>query len=349
MAFTVASLNLFHYAEPGLWWYRRDPDGASTHSAEGWARKQAWLRRLLGEIDADVIGFQEVVSAQALRALCAEAGYPHFATVAEPHFSGSDPAVYKRPVNAIASRLPMRATATPVAAGVCQTLGLRHEHGFRRPVPRAEIDAPEIGPVLVYCCHLKSPGVSPGEALMAGQSEPPDDPAARARWRLEAISRAHGRTMMQRMLEASLLFHDAAEQLTRAPDRPLLIVGDFNDAPDSAALRAMTPRRSAKALDDSAACYWLVDARRLATARRDESPPYASAFARPTGAETATHRDESGATSTLDYIIASAALHPWNPNAVGRITACHVHDAYFAEAAAESSDHAAVSVAVERV
>lgn len=334
----IATLNLYHYAAPGVFWYRRE----ATHSEESWAVKNAWLRGCLDAIDADIVGFQEVVSIEALRALCAEAGYPHFAAVAEPRFLADDRAVYKRPVNAVASRWPMSAEELGAAPGVARTLSLDDDDSFRRPVVKAAIETPAFGPVLVYCCHLKSPGVAAGDALMAGRSEAPEEPRARARWRLEALSRAHGRAQIQRMLEASLLYHEAAARVDEAPGRPLFILGDFNDAPESAALMALTPHREferdgAAGLTPSQAeeqTFRLIDAWRLAPRdpERDGRPP--------------THREGAEGVA-IDFILTSSALHPWAPHAIGRVVAAEVHDGHFqAGHPALSSDHAPVSATI---
>ena len=122
---TVATVNLYHWAEPGIGWYSAE----ASHSSEGWAEKCAWLTALLAEMDADVVGFQEVVSVAHLEALCAAAGYAHFSVVAEPRFAEAElnaepaPAVaryYTRPVQAVASRHPMPAQPVRASASVAR-------------------------------------------------------------------------------------------------------------------------------------------------------------------------------------------------------------------------------------
>ena len=307
-------------------------------------------------MDADVVGFQEVVSIDALKADCAAAGYPHFATIAEPRIreaeDGSGRLLYTRPVQALAARWPLTAAALRADHAVSRTLGLASDREFRRPPVRAVVQTPVFGPVVVYACHLKSPGVGIEDAQMAGAQEPPEAPEARARWTLQALSRAHGAAAIQRLFEASQLYHAAAADIAEAPDRPVAIMGDLNDTPDSAALAALTPFRAFErdGGDDGAAAeaeaedadfaaglarYRLLDAFRLSPRARDRD-------GRP-----ATHR--AGARGeTLDFILVSAALQPEQADARVKKVAHFVHDRhFFAGQPSENSDHAGVSAVFE--
>ncbi len=341
-AVRVASLNLYHWAAPGISWYH----AGSSHDEAVWAAKTAWLLETLRALDAEIVGFQEVVSVEALRDVVREAGYPYLETVAEPHFSAEDPTVYNRPVQAVAARRPLRAIRPRPPDGVAGALGLSHDRDFRRAPIEAAIDLPGFGEAVAFIAHLKSPGVGVGDAMIAGRSTPPDEADAAARWTLEALSRAHGAAAIQRVFEASALYHLAAERIAEAPSRPVLIMGDLNDAPESSALAALTAyrpfERDGGAEDpedeeepvDAAARYRLVDAQRLAprSLRSDDRRP--------------THR--AGAQGdAIDYILVSSALQPWSPDAIGMVLDFGVYDPWFRRAdPAASSDHAAVVAAL---
>ncbi|MEL6979187.1 MAG: endonuclease/exonuclease/phosphatase family protein [Pseudomonadota bacterium] len=345
-ALTLATLNLYHWAAPPLGWYGPD----EGHSEASWAAKRLWLAEILREMDADVVGFQEVVSVEALREDCAAAGYPYLAAVAEPAIreARADPgapaperaAFYRRPVNAVAARFPITTAPARVHPALPKALGLAADRDFRRPVVRAEIEAPGVGPVLVYCAHLKSPGVSERDAPMQGLETPPEDAAVRARWSLEGLSRAAAYAMIQRMFEATALQHAAMADIAAAPERPVALLGDLNDTPESAALQALTPfaafERDGGAEvaaaapiggDPSADLYRLVDAARLAARdlRSDARAP--------------THR--AGASGeAIDHIIVSRALR----GGPLQLSAYTVHDSHFRGGdPAQSSDHAGVS------
>ena len=62
-ALKMATFNLYHFAEPGIFWHERKP--AATYSQTQWAEKKAWITSMVAGMDADVIGFQEVVSQRA--------------------------------------------------------------------------------------------------------------------------------------------------------------------------------------------------------------------------------------------------------------------------------------------
>lgn len=341
-AFKIATFNLYHFAEPEIWWYRRAPDAtpAMRFTPEEWAAKTAWIGATLAEMAADVVGFQEVVSVEALRRLTAAAGYPHFATVAEPRIvEEAGEAVYVRPVQAIASRWPMRAArATPrpgYADALGRALGFSGETAwdYRRAPVKAWVATPAFGEVLVYCAHLKSPGVSVGDAPL---QEAGDAPAERAA--LEALSRAHVFAAAQRAMEASALYHDAAEEVDRGgTDRLVAIVGDLNDAPDAPALRALTAdrpeERDGGAIAPGAsrsARFRLVDAYRLAPKEptTDRRPP--------------THRAAAFG-QAIDFVLLSAAAHPWTAAPRVEVAAHQVWDAHFyAGDPRRTSDHAPV-------
>jgi hypothetical protein len=63
------------------------------HQTE-WEAKKSWIVAMLSEMNADVIGFQEVVSHEELKALMAANGYPYFFCTGHPMFDPDDPAVY---------------------------------------------------------------------------------------------------------------------------------------------------------------------------------------------------------------------------------------------------------------
>ncbi|MCI4665792.1 MAG: endonuclease/exonuclease/phosphatase family protein [Neomegalonema sp.] len=332
----IGTLNLYHWATPDIGWYGPD----SRHTPEGWAAKVAWLGDTLSAMDAAVVGFQEVVSIEALRDVAAAAGYPYLETVAEPHFSAENEKVYNRPVQAVAAKYPIRASRAKPPEGVAGALGLSHDRDFRRAPVEAHIELPAFGDVVVFCAHLKSPGVGVGDALIAGRSSPPDAPEAAARWTLEALSRAHAAASIQRVFEASALFHLAAERMAEAPERPVLIMGDLNDEPDSPALSALTAYRpferdggaddpeESGAEVDYAAQFRMIDAQRLAPRSlwSDERRP--------------THR--AGARgNAIDFILVSPALHPWVAAKAGVVADFAVLDRWFRRAdPAAASDHA---------
>ena len=339
----IATLNLYHWAEPGIWWYARTE---GRHDAESWSRKRAWLAALLVEMDADLVGFQEVVSVEALRELCAEAGYPHFAVGDAPVIEEGE--IYTRPVQTLASRHPMTAEALRAPEGFPAALSLPEDWSIRRPAVKAAVDLPGLGAALIYVCHLKSKGAAP-RALRFAPETPWDE---RVRETLAAISRGHASATRQRTAEASALYHEAVARIAENPARPVIVMGDLNDDPFTPALEALTASRPPGEVDGFAfedlpdearalvARYQLHDAWRLC--RRDP---------RDEGRGTGPGRDwthaQGSARSVLDFILVSEALNPLAAGRTGAVLGHHVFDAHLWRGDADgSSDHAAVLVEI---
>ncbi|MEO1291251.1 MAG: endonuclease/exonuclease/phosphatase family protein [Pseudomonadota bacterium] len=336
----IATLNLLHFAAPPIWWYRRDPDAEapSQFSEAAWRAKCAWLRETLARTDADVIGFQEVVSVDALRALVVEAGYPHFFAAAEPRFvdepeavRAQQGAIYDRPVQAIASRYPMQAEALSPPPNYAATLGLPPTWAHRRPPVKAVVELPGFGQTLVYCCHFKSHGAD--DNRLAPEDE--TDSVALAIDALTARSRGHCRAAAQRAAEASAMAAEAAMQLSERPERPLIVLGDLNDEPHSVPLRALLPEPPGSLPDPVRAA---MEPLRLFDA--------ATLLPVPEGRDTRAPTHRWGAEgSVLDYICVSTNLRS---GASGTVVAHRVDNAHFRRAVPEAtSDHAVVSVDLE--
>ncbi|HBY87505.1 MAG TPA: endonuclease, partial [Colwellia sp.] len=71
---------MFNYLEPPDAYYEFE----RIYSAEQWAKKQKWIAEYLREFQPDIIGFQEVFSADSLKELVAAQGYAYFAVVDQP-------------------------------------------------------------------------------------------------------------------------------------------------------------------------------------------------------------------------------------------------------------------------
>ncbi len=333
----VATLNLFHFADPGVGWISPH----AFHTPESLLAKEEWLMGYLAEIDADIIGFQEVVAVERLKALCARAGYPHFAMVAEPIIqeprAPGERQIYRRAQQAVVSRWPMQAAAVEPRDALDRCLSLNSHWEFRRPPVRAHVQTPLFGEIVLYSAHLKSPGAGPHDApIHDPASEPGRDP-------MESISRARAKQAIQRIAEASALYHDVTARIAEAPDRPVIVLGDLNDTPDSVALSALTPWLEADDLTDAgidaetAERFRLIDAARLAPQPVIPTPPVPTHRRRAFGA-------------VLDHVLVSSAFFSWRKDARGEVSAHEVHDAHFvAGAPALTSDHAAVSVTIRPV
>lgn len=101
MQVRFATANLLNYLAPPNAFYEFN----NIYEATQWQQKQRWLNHKLIELNADVIGFQEIFSADALREQMHDLGYPYFEVIDTPQVS--DDYIYSSPVVGIASRYPL--------------------------------------------------------------------------------------------------------------------------------------------------------------------------------------------------------------------------------------------------
>ncbi|GAM57014.1 endonuclease [Vibrio ishigakensis] len=141
----IASLNLFNYIQPPSAYY----DFENIYSQKQWQDKQAWLTRTLFELNADVIGLQEVFSVEALKQHLFSLGYGYFYVAGEPKLESDY--VFSEPVVAIASRYPITDVKTLEVDS-----RIRSEFSFSRAPLLATVVCPELGKLDCCVVHFKS-------------------------------------------------------------------------------------------------------------------------------------------------------------------------------------------------
>lgn len=147
---TFATANLFNFIAPPNAYY----DFENIYDEQAWQDKCRWIREKVAQMNADIVGLQEVFSITAARELFVELGYPYFVTVDEPKIESDY--IYSRPVVALASRYPINhyeAVLPPI--DIIQEYGIQSPPFSRKPI-YATIQVPQIGEVAVCVCHLKS-------------------------------------------------------------------------------------------------------------------------------------------------------------------------------------------------
>jgi len=215
----IATFNLFNYLEPPNAFYEFE----RIYSAEQWAKKQKWVAEYLREFQPDIIGFQEVFSADSLKALVAEQGYSYFEVVDQPDVI--DDFIYRSPVVAIASRYPIaEATAVEPNTELAQTLGLTKDFSFSRKVIRATVDLPHMGNCDCYVVHFKSKR-SMIEIDEKNNHWSPEQTIIES---LKANVAGGWGSTIQRGSEATLLMIDMIER-REATGNPMVLMGDFNN------------------------------------------------------------------------------------------------------------------------
>ncbi|RJX75111.1 endonuclease/exonuclease/phosphatase family protein [Vibrio sinensis] len=147
---TFASANLFNFIEPPGAFY----DFENIYESDAWQEKCRWIALHFEQLNADVVGVQEVFSVEAARALFETLGYPHFACIDEPHIESEY--IYSQPVVALASKYPITFVETVTPPTIIEQNYSTVTPKFSRKPLSVIIDVPEIGEVAVYVCHLKS-------------------------------------------------------------------------------------------------------------------------------------------------------------------------------------------------
>ncbi len=308
----LATINLYQFAEQGFYWYERSD--RNTYQSRQWKKKQRWVEQQLSVMDADVVGFQEVFSVDALEQLVNRSGYPYFATTDAPKTDAEDGEVFISPVVAIASRYPFkRVQSVAVAHEIKESIPLSDEFKFSREPVCATVESPELGDVMVYVVHLKSK-----RPVVERDLEYSEDTPWKTRFQDTLLRRSRGDvlSMLQRGLEATALYHDVIKQLPATPQ--IVVMGDVNDDESSSPFNALTqhqklfdvggiededwPQEDKRELHE----HQLFDSYVVAPNIRSKVRPY-----------THLHR---GHPNTLDHILVSNALNPRNNEASAEVS-----------------------------
>lgn len=309
----LATFNLYQFAAHGYYWH--DHHENNTFSAIEWEQKQQWIRMRLHQMDADIVGFQEVFSISALQQLCLAAGYPYFIHVDTSAVRDEDPLVYYKSVVALASRFPIVAVhPIDIVDAVRDELSISDHFRFSRTPICADVQVPVLGILTVYVVHLKSKRPTTLDMHYPDTLEWPQ----RVADTLQRLSRGTVASLLQRSLEATLLYHHVVRRLEQDATHPIVVMGDMNDSENSIPLAALTMQERIYAIGGLEPEHWpeeitpwlyayrLVDSFRLAPNMRQRVRPF-----------TKIHRDTSG---VLDYILVSNALNPKNTDAKAEIT-----------------------------
>jgi len=238
---SFATINLLNLQVPGGITYDTDPHIPDTPEGQAEYRMRlVWLAARLREIEAEVIAFQELWSARALRDLFEEARLlDRYDLVARDAPGRGRPQValaVRRDRHGESQLLPGAEWIADFPAdftfdGLRETQGAQEEitvtiGQFSRPVLRARIQSegtsPTPPPVTIYVAHLKSKG--PNRLSFARPL-----PVALARYaELTRAATSH----IRRVMEAAALRALLDETMTSVEEdelSPTVVMGDLND------------------------------------------------------------------------------------------------------------------------
>lgn len=338
--FKLCTFNLFNYIQPPNAFYELD----NIFSEARWLKKEQWLNNKLAEIGADVIGFQEVFSPDALKSLVSQHGFSYFVTVEAPGKDADQTSdhVFNKPVVALASKFPIiSAEAVSVDKALIERLHIQPEFKFSRAPIRAEIKINGFATMLVYVVHLKSKRSKFDRDFNVNLN----DEGAVMQYLLNDIQGGWA-SSIQRGTEASIIYQDICEQISKR-ERPVVMMGDLNDSIESATLKLLVAGRE---LDR-------VGTRLVSSLTHKERQPIAKlslydAFilqANPSESRWPTHYFANKG-SVLDYILLSKDFDARNDQSLAEVTHYHLSNSHLEnpvyENDAEASDHAPVVVTV---
>lgn len=279
----IGTFNLLNLVSPGVTYYGRE-----SYDKDTYEKKISWIGDQIDQMDADIIGFQEVFHEEALKDSLKKSKKLRNAHyfVAAPN--GSLPRV------AIASKYPI--LETEVFEEFTSSLSCEEQeipiYSFSRPVLRCLLKISESITFCVYVIHLKSK-----RPVFEGE-ESRKDPVHFARGQARAlIRRATEAAALREVLMKDLMFRT----------HPVILLGDVNDSGGSVTTRMISgepphrryPKEVKKKIWD-VLLYHVKDIQ----ARKSYNDFYYTHI-------------HNGFHEALDHIMVSQELVRENPNAVG--------------------------------
>ncbi len=238
---SFTSFNLYNLNEPGLRIYR-DSDG--WNQAE-YDLKIEWTARVLREMQADVIGFQELWHKQSLTNALVAAGLDQEYTAVAPDDHAGQKIICAAAVRtSILHEAPVWIDDFPDAFRLqsgrsdAQTSAISVEvDSFSRPVLHLKVKPRDNSPVInVFVCHFKSKGSTP-----IGNEGWYRDNVDKYRPHSGAIGSAI--STVRRTAEATAL-RIIISDLMEGADTPVVVLGDCNDGRLSNTLNILTGQPS---------------------------------------------------------------------------------------------------------
>jgi endonuclease/exonuclease/phosphatase family metal-dependent hydrolase len=206
-AFKVGTFNLCNLVLPNTVFYDRE-----RYSTDDYAKKKLWIAGQLDQMQADIVGFQEVFHEEALRDVLRQSAFYR-----EFHVVAADP-TGEHPTVALASRFPILESQVirdfPAQAQLDIQGAAIPLTRFSRPVLAVRLRLTDTVDCTVFVVHLKSK-----RAIFAEGAD-----------RQNPIEKAKGeaRSLMLRAGEAIALRVLLMEVLQNR-NYPVIVIGDMND------------------------------------------------------------------------------------------------------------------------
>ncbi|MFC3106888.1 endonuclease/exonuclease/phosphatase family protein [Undibacterium arcticum] len=308
-----ATFNVRNLALPGAKYY----DNQEPYTLAEYDAKVSWIAQQIDRLNADVIGFQEIFSQQALKDVLARS--QHYRQAHHLGFD-PDPRLPLTPSVALVSKLPLiegTNTYAELPRNLAVTLpdAVDATNRFTRPVLHARVAVSSELVINVFVVHLKSkrPDFNNGEN--------DDDPYH--------LGIASLRSLIKRGTEAlglRYLLTDAVQD-NRVP---LVVMGDFNDVATAVSTQLVmgAGRHGKTGFDDRLFDSYLIQSR--------HDPVRNVGFS-------SVHE---GSYETIDHILVSEEFNPASRFAIGEVTEVLYLNDHVALRQPETSDHGQVLVRI---
>ena len=308
-----ATFNVCNLAPPGAKLY----DNLLPLSEAEYEAKANWTAQQLDQLDADVIGFQEIFSQEALRDVLSRTR-----KYREALHAGFDPdpsAARLTPNVALVSRLPLQGPPEIYAnfpEGVPADSGLPESDRFARAPLHARIVLPNEVLVDVIVVHLKSrrPDYRSGDTG--------EDPLH--------VAMASLRSLVWRGTEAVAL-RVLLSKLMREARRPCVVLGDFNDTADAVTTTIVLGNGG-----------WQQGEERRGRMYDSNQIQLRQDHLRHVG-YTSIH---DGHYSTIDHVLVSEEFNAASPRAIGEVLDVSYLNDHLRQERREVSDHGQVLVRI---
>ncbi len=326
MKIRLGTFNLFQFVEPPYSWYVKK----DKFTQEQWTEKTSWIKEQITQMNCDIIGFQEVFSASALKELVNDLGFKYFETVDQARAHKKNDHVYVTTTVAVASKYPI----TDILKVEPNITSIK-KHNFKgffkfaREPLKVKISLDNNQEILVYICHLKSNWQNEFEYIFTK-----DDTLNQKKEVVnKALQEEYSESLKQRLCEASSLFFD----INKSKSTPTIFMCDLNDKQYSLTIDALTNKTyHYPSKKDN---YVLVDAYHLHEKKIDNPHPEQKEIKRtPTSYFV-------GKGNVLDYIFVSNFFNKNNINHQATISSYEIFNKHLEKNQNGSlleSDHAQV-------
>ena len=331
MKIRVGTFNLFQFVEPPFSWYTKK----EKFNTEQWVQKTTWIKNQIGEMNCDVIGFQEVFSKKALKILLDELGFKYFKTIDSPRIDKKNELVYTSTIVALASKYPIK-NLKKVEIDF-SALKKHHLNGFfkfaREPI-KATITLANQKELDIYVCHLKSNRDNEFEYVFTK-----DATLAEKKEKVKkALEENYSISLKQRLCEASSIFSDISRT-----KNPAILMTDLNDKEFSITIEALSNKKyhNESLIKDD---YLMLDAYYHFEKKIYNPHPEQKEIKRTPTSYFA------GKGNVLDYIFVSSLFDKNKKNNIGKITSYEVFDKHLQKnqnGSLLNSDHSQVVCELE--